>query len=176
MPGPRNIKKKRKSGTKREKNARGKESSSLDNHQPSADLKPLSPSLSPLPPRLPLQPYNARQFSECLELVERKTAPLDEILLKTPYIHDPGNGPRVRDTRTFLASYFAQPPTLEDPMCAEFAQEVIDAFLIRIMSDLVLGGAANVVHSTSRGDCIGKLGISKMYGILIISVLDPVVQ
>lgn len=31
-----------------------------------------------------------------------------------PFIHDPGNGPRIRDTRAFLTSkFFAQPPALD---------------------------------------------------------------
>ncbi|KAG1789498.1 uncharacterized protein HD556DRAFT_1243604 [Suillus plorans] len=42
-----------------------------------------------------------------------------------PIIHDPGNGPRVRDVRGFLTSFFAQPPSLEDPLCAEFSQEEV---------------------------------------------------
>ncbi|KAG1728975.1 uncharacterized protein EDB91DRAFT_1060230 [Suillus paluster] len=42
-----------------------------------------------------------------------------------PIIHDPGNGPRVRDIRGFLSSFFAQPPSLDDPLCAEFSQEEV---------------------------------------------------
>ncbi|OAX33764.1 hypothetical protein K503DRAFT_775249 [Rhizopogon vinicolor AM-OR11-026] len=42
-----------------------------------------------------------------------------------PSIHDPGNGPRVRDVRAFLSSFFAQPPSLDDPLCAEFSQEEV---------------------------------------------------
>ncbi|KAG6893189.1 hypothetical protein C0992_010955, partial [Termitomyces sp. T32_za158] len=34
-------------------------------------------------------------------------------LPQAPLIHDPGNGPRVQDIRTFLSSkFFAQPPAL----------------------------------------------------------------
>jgi hypothetical protein len=39
---------------------------------------------------------------------------IEEVLCQKPFIHDPGNGPRVRDTRAFLASsYFSQPPALD---------------------------------------------------------------
>src|ERR1700730_4557155 len=49
------------------------------------------------------------------------------------YIHDPGNGPRVRDTRAFLSSYFAHPPSLDDPLCAEFAQEEVLQMLMTVL-------------------------------------------
>ncbi|THV02658.1 hypothetical protein K435DRAFT_749049 [Dendrothele bispora CBS 962.96] len=58
------------------------------------------------------------------------------ILPQKPYIHDPGNGPRVRDTRAFLASgYFAQAPALNDPLCAEFAQEEVLQMLETVLPD-----------------------------------------
>jgi hypothetical protein len=47
--------------------------------------------------------------------------------LAEPCIYDPGSGPRVRDLEVFLASYWAVPPSLEDEMCAAFAEpEVLD--------------------------------------------------
>jgi hypothetical protein len=51
------------------------------------------------------------------------------------YIHDPGNGPRVRDTRTFLSSFFAQPPAMDDPLCAEFAQEEVLQMLMTVLPE-----------------------------------------
>ncbi|KAF8890676.1 hypothetical protein BD779DRAFT_1416443, partial [Infundibulicybe gibba] len=55
---------------------------------------------------------------------------------RLPYIHDPGNGPRVRDTRAFLSSsYFAQPPAWEDPLCAEFAQEEVLQMLCTVLPE-----------------------------------------
>jgi len=56
-------------------------------------------------------------------------------LPKIPFIQDPGNGPRVRDTRTFLASSFAAPPSLEDPLCAEFAQEELLQMLCSVLPE-----------------------------------------
>ena len=47
------------------------------------------------------------------------------ILLSNPIIHDPGNGPRVKNMRGFLNSSFSQPACMDDPLCAEFAQREI---------------------------------------------------
>jgi hypothetical protein len=56
------------------------------------------------------------------------------LFIATPNIYDPGNGPRVRDTRAFLSSYFAQPPALDDELCAEFAQEEVLQMLCTVLS------------------------------------------
>jgi hypothetical protein len=34
-------------------------------------------------------------------------------MFQPPFIHDPGNGPRVRDARIFMSSFFAQPVALD---------------------------------------------------------------
>lgn len=57
----------------------------------------------------------------------------DGLFIATPNIYDPGNGPRVRDTRAFLSSFFAQPPALDDELCAEFAQEEILQMLCTVL-------------------------------------------
>lgn len=59
----------------------------------------------------------------------------DDALLAAPNIYDPGTGPRVRNAREFLTSYFAQPPSLNDLLCAEFAQEEILQMLCTILSE-----------------------------------------
>ncbi|KAF9006962.1 hypothetical protein BDQ17DRAFT_1238553 [Cyathus striatus] len=57
-------------------------------------------------------------------------------MLKPPFIHDPGNGPRVRDARAFLESeFFAQRPALDDPLCAEFAQEEVLQMLLTVLPE-----------------------------------------
>lgn len=56
----------------------------------------------------------------------------DDVL---PSIHDPGNGPRVRDVRAFLSSFFAQPPSLEDALCAEFSQEEVLQMLCTLLPE-----------------------------------------
>ncbi|KAL0577609.1 hypothetical protein V5O48_004370 [Marasmius crinis-equi] len=60
----------------------------------------------------------------------------DHILLREPCIHDSGNGPRVRNTREFLQSpFFAQPPALDDPLRAEFAQEEVLQMLKTVLPE-----------------------------------------
>ncbi|KAG6865306.1 hypothetical protein C0991_003608 [Blastosporella zonata] len=54
---------------------------------------------------------------------------------QTPVIHDPGNGPRVRDVRAFLSSHFSQPPAFDDSLCAEFAQEEVLEMLMTILPE-----------------------------------------
>lgn len=58
-----------------------------------------------------------------------------EGMLQRPCIHDPGNGPRVKDVNMFIKSYFAQPPSLEDPLCREFAQEEVLEMLKTVLGD-----------------------------------------
>ena len=57
------------------------------------------------------------------------------ILLSNPIIHDPGNGPRVKNMRAFLNSSFSQPACVDDPLCAEFAQREILQMLCTILPE-----------------------------------------
>lgn len=57
------------------------------------------------------------------------------LLLSNPIIHDPGNGPRVRNMRAFLDSSFSQPAWLDDPLCAEFAQREILQMLCTVLPE-----------------------------------------
>lgn len=90
-------------------------------------------------PTLPAHPDPPKPHDDDLYLDESPCdppIPYDEgILIATPNIYDPGNGPRVRDTRAFLSSFFAQPPALEDPLCAEFAQEEILQMLCTVLPE-----------------------------------------
>ncbi|KAG7087628.1 hypothetical protein E1B28_013576 [Marasmius oreades] len=76
----------------------------------------------------------------------------DDILLKEPCIHDSGNGPRVRNTREFLASrFFAHPPALEDPLRAEFSQvEVLQMLKTVLPEEMALILWYNKSRATSR--------------------------
>ena len=38
---------------------------------------------------------------------------VEEVMLKQPFIYDPGNGPRVRIAKEFISSFFAQPPAFD---------------------------------------------------------------
>ncbi|PBK71713.1 hypothetical protein ARMSODRAFT_1016713 [Armillaria solidipes] len=58
-----------------------------------------------------------------------------DVVPKLPFIYDPGNGPRVRDTGSFLSSFFAQAPAMDIPMCAEFAQEEIRQMLSTVLPE-----------------------------------------
>ncbi|TCD60670.1 hypothetical protein EIP91_009717 [Steccherinum ochraceum] len=60
---------------------------------------------------------------------------LPDALFKPPFIEDPGTGIRVRDMHEFLASRFAAPPSLEDELCAEFAQEEVLQMLCSVLPD-----------------------------------------
>ncbi|KAJ2934565.1 hypothetical protein H1R20_g2542, partial [Candolleomyces eurysporus] len=68
---------------------------------------------------------------ECTDVIEK-------VLKKPPVIHDPGNGPRVRDVKGFLKSeFFAQMPAFDDPLCAEFAQEEVLQMLQTVLPEEV---------------------------------------
>lgn len=122
MPGPSNTKKRRKVQTKTlKKKSLGRHlpeisedkapppttsSSENDEKTPPNQAPNLTPTLPPyvgLRPPLPLEPSRIRKKGE---------DPYSEnVIPPQPFIYDPGNGPRVRDPRAFLASkYFSQPP------------------------------------------------------------------
>lgn len=57
------------------------------------------------------------------------------LMPEEPAIYDPGNGPRVKNIHAFLASSFSSPPSLDDDLCAEFAQEEMLDMLCTVLSD-----------------------------------------
>lgn len=61
--------------------------------------------------------------------------PIPSSLLKPPFIHDPGSGPRVKDVRAFLESRLASPPSLDDPLCGEFADEAVLQMLCTVLPE-----------------------------------------
>lgn len=124
MPGPCNNRRKKKQNTKRDKK------NSSDKRDPS-------------PPEHPHD--DDPHLHEC---PDDSPAPSDGgVFIATPNIYDPGNGPRVRDTRTFLSSFFAHPPALDDPLCAEFAQEEILQMLCTALPE-----ETAIVRLSARGD------------------------
>ena len=42
--------------------------------------------------------------------------------LKQPFVFDAGDGPRVKDMRGFLSSFFVPPPSLDESACCQFAE------------------------------------------------------
>ena len=71
---------------------------------------------------------------------------VEEVMFQPPFIHDPGNGPRVRDAKMFMKSFFAQPPALDDPLCREFAQEeVLEMLKTVVPEETALVGSINKI-------------------------------
>jgi hypothetical protein len=128
MPGPRNSKKKGKGGNKRSKPRLSIESTSSGSTD-SQHLRTPSPILS-------LQTPKVADDSENAVFETGESYPNDsEGLLQKPFIHDPGNGHRVRDMRAFLSSFFAQPPALDDPLCAEFSQDEVLQMICTVLPE-----------------------------------------
>ncbi|KAI0789194.1 hypothetical protein C8Q75DRAFT_766936 [Abortiporus biennis] len=152
MPGPCNSRKKKKLQHKKEK--RAKPIPSLDATQlvptetpPEITAKGHSSTPSPLKtaPNPPTPPPNYVSLVRHPTIIQQPppTYPyhLDDDsdhnpglqLPQRPFIEDPGNGPRVRDPGAFLASSFASPASVDDPLCAEFAQEEILQMLCSVL-------------------------------------------
>lgn len=81
-----------------------------------------SPPSSPSPPYLKTPPpfsfdlHDLKKELPHLPYVgvgEDISKAVEEVLLQEPFLYDPGNGPRVRDARAFMGSFFARPPALE---------------------------------------------------------------
>lgn len=136
MPGPCNIKKKRKSQAHKAKKAkvrRSLETLPLNTSAAREAVLSLSEVITPQCNQpLTIKEIEVEDHKVVADAQQQQTI---EIVPQTPYIHDPGNGPRVRDTRTFLTSFFAHPPSLEDPLCAEFAQEEVLQMLMTVLPE-----------------------------------------
>lgn len=123
MPGPCNSKRKKKAIAKK-----NKKSTSVFQATVPSEPPPLVHELEPPPSNIACAVHEPPP-----KLLSPHVQELHEEVL--PIIHDPGNGPRVRDVRGFLASFFAQPPSLEDPLCAEFSQEEVLQMLCTALSE-----------------------------------------
>jgi hypothetical protein len=132
MPGPCN-RKKQKNGNKRSRPRLSLESTSSSCTASSADSQHV-----PTPP--PISSVHAPKVAERDAVFEEgpyaeEEPYIGEGLPQKPFIHDPGNGHRVRDTRAFLSSFFAQPPALDDPLCAEFSQDEVLQMLCTVLPE-----------------------------------------
>jgi hypothetical protein len=124
MPGPSN------SNVKRKRKSRGKDNKSQKilpvpaqpqlsqstAQEPPTDYKSNLPSLPPPPYfRTPSPlPYRLQNSKERLfSLDDHVPGTVEEVMLKQPFIYDPGNGPRVRIAKEFISSFFAQPPAFD---------------------------------------------------------------
>ncbi|KAF9444957.1 hypothetical protein P691DRAFT_711070 [Macrolepiota fuliginosa MF-IS2] len=148
MPGPTNNKKKQK------RKAQLKNKKKKTNPKPPTP-PPSNPPSSPssvvefwTPPQSDAYQASVSQYSPCRDY-EYDSNPL---IPEKPFIYDPGNGPRVRDTRAFLSSkFFSQPPAWDVPLCAEFAQdEVLEMIRTVLPEELALILWYNKSRATSR--------------------------
>ncbi|KAJ8472945.1 hypothetical protein ONZ51_g8185 [Trametes cubensis] len=151
MPGPRNQKKKRNAQNKKDKKQPQQHPGPSSSKSPSPTPAPASPppfsepiqhvseggSTHGLSPQLPHDIYQKE-----LDIQHSMLPPIDEqehqipsVLLQKPFIYDPGNGPRVKDPRAFLSSRFAAPPSLDDELCAEFAEEAVVQMLCTVLPE-----------------------------------------
>ncbi|KAI0063345.1 hypothetical protein BV25DRAFT_419235 [Artomyces pyxidatus] len=153
MPGPTNHKKKKKQP--RKKGNRAKPPSSTNNNLSvnDSDFQVSNDSSY----ELPKQPTIAQQLEALCEQQDLLAihphhdsshssnsespphTPTDDestlALLQNPIIFDAGSGPRVRDARAFISSYFAQRPCMSDPLCAEFAQPEVLQMLRTVLPE-----------------------------------------
>ena len=156
MPGPHNVKK-NKRGRKKKKNHTNSRthtttSSSLAEHTTHDTVPDLSSSptlVTPLTPAITgvheaegIHPDHREGIpwkgDIALSPPSAPYGPKDDptlILLSNPIIHDPGNGPRVKNMRAFLNSTFSQPAWVDDPLCAEFAQREILQMLCTVLPE-----------------------------------------
>ncbi|KAI0277797.1 hypothetical protein BGY98DRAFT_977601 [Russula aff. rugulosa BPL654] len=122
MPGPHNAKKSKR-GRKKKKNhtnsrTHNTTSASLAAHTTHDTVPDLSssPTLTPASPGVHEGvPWKG---NDAFSLPSSPYGPKDDptlILLSNPIIHDPGNGPRVKNMRAFLNSSFSQPAWMDDP-------------------------------------------------------------
>lgn len=147
MPGPSNAKRKP-AKSKKKKAAKSTVKPTVETTivtEPSIIQSSNGSSSSPSPDLLLLTPPPLSILSSSISIPDKhppSSIPqldlhhIEEVLCQKPFIHDPGNGPRVRDTRAFLASsYFSQPPALDIPLCAEFAQDEVLQMLCTVLPE-----------------------------------------
>lgn len=77
---------------------------------------------------------SAEQFQQYLDAWNKDEGDIPELLRK-PCVEDLGNGPHVRDLKVFLSSKIAAPPSYEDPLCAEFAQDEVLEMLCTLLPE-----------------------------------------
>ncbi|KAJ7682884.1 hypothetical protein B0H17DRAFT_942495 [Mycena rosella] len=153
MPGPSNTRKHQKNGKKRSKPRLSIESTSSSGTYASESTASSSSSQHiRTPPPLSPGVHSPRLADEEPETSFEEDTYVHGLPQK-PFIHDPGNGQRVRDMRAFLTSpfNFAQPPALDDPLCAEFSQnEVLQMLCTVLPEETALILWYNKSRSTSR--------------------------
>lgn len=112
-----------------------------NNRRKKKQLKKLSQNQH-VPQPLPEPPHQIHDLDDTIDDPHPHESPYDTshlchdgVFIAAPNIYDPGNGPRVRDTRAFLSSFFSQPPAWDDALCAEFAQDEILQMLCTVLPE-----------------------------------------
>lgn len=166
MPGPRNMKKKS-SQNKKARRQQEPEQHNVPGNAPITQIEgPLS--VSHNLPQQNSEHNDTTQYSShhaailqpesnaCLKEEEPARDSIPSLFTTTPFIYDPGNGPRVRDAPAFLASSFASPPSLDDPLCAQFAQEeMVDMLACVLPQETAMVGSTLCIgaQNTQASSC-----------------------
>lgn len=131
MPGPRNPKKQKKQKAVKEKKRQ------YGTHPSKTEAKPATTPTEEDGNVLPLEDPAPQVEKDTVVTtdVERRVGLEGRPLLREPPIYDPGTGPRVKSMGEFLRSSFASEPTLEDELCAEFAQEEMLEMLSEVLPE-----------------------------------------
>lgn len=125
---------------------------------PSPSSSPSLPSSPSLRTPSPLDKEIVTSF-EGFSLEAHIPQKVEQVMFQPPFIHDPGNGPRVRDPRIFMSSFFAKPAALD-------VRQLLSLCILSILTYFPLAGStlcgirsgrgsANVVHGASRRNCTG---------------------
>jgi len=121
MPGPANARRKRKNRNNKASN-KAKTTApakAVDSEQTKPALQHDDSSSSPSSPSPGVLRTPSPSFFELLTrekpyvMEEGALQVVEEKMCQEPFIYDPGNGPRVRDARMFMTSFFAQPPSID---------------------------------------------------------------
>ena len=152
MPGPTSTKRQQKMQRKKERVKKARSQSASTTLLALANLPELS-AYDPPPARIedfPEPPSHPGEFVITASSIDefpipppplrhRAVEPIEPPALSMAFLHDPGNGPRVRNVREFLKSRFAAPANLEHEYCGAFANnEVLEALRAALPEEMAL--------------------------------------
>lgn len=157
MPGPRNDKKKRKQQAEKAKSKTKSKKVVLADAQPGQNIESNTSSILtvetqdneafPAPRHIQGECTDDTATSERYRQ-EKKDVPIRIIADESrqvsptcptvtwnsePFVTDPGNGPRVKDMRAYLASFFCPPVTYSHQECAAFGREEVLGLLEAVL-------------------------------------------
>jgi len=160
MPGPTSTKRQQKMQKKKERVKKARSESTSTTLLALANL-PESSAFDPPPARIedfPSSPTYPDEFVITASSIDefpipppplrhRAIEPIEPPSLSMAFLHDPGNGPRVRDVREFLKSRFAAPQSVEHEYCGAFANDkVLEALRAVLPEEMALVSVSPVVE------------------------------